>query len=94
MRDEHKTIYSASANVANQNSGADSDGEDTTHNNRGIGNFGSKSHQLNLPGGYRGFQNNSGAAKRDENHVSFAKCLLLVFEKAINVQFMDYMDKM
>ena len=30
----------------------------------------------------------------DENHVSFAKCLLLVYEKAINIQFQDYLDKM
>ena len=34
-----------------------------------------------------------GGAK-DENHISFAKCLLLMFEKAINVQFQDYLDKM
>ena len=103
MRDEHKVIYSASANVAMANSGADSECEETTANNRGIigiGNVG-KSHQLNLPGGYYLSSGGRGAlvrpaeqARRDDNQVSFAKCLLLVYEKAINVQFMDYMDKM
>ena len=32
--------------------------------------------------------------RSDKNHIELAKCLMYVFEKAINVQFADYHDRL
>ena len=117
MRDEHKTVYAASASptplpthlggTAQQHSPdfeidhIDSS-EDEKHEQRG-GPSGSGS-TLSMPGYHQMLRSRGGAGggdhhrhdnwggragggspAKDENHVSFAKCLLLVYEKAINV---------
>ena len=74
MRDDNKPVYAASSSSISQLKLYGSDEDDS----------------LDMPGysrmvrGERGF---GQSRAKDENHVGFAKCLLLMYEKAINVQF-------
>ena len=90
MRDENKAVYAASSSPAgssldhleSQSASAASEGHESGYSLHmpGYNAMTRGRHHLMDEGRGSHFSN-------DENHVSFAKCLLLVFEKAINVQF-------
>ena len=98
VRDDHKEVYAAGSTPllpGNQEVG----GTDDEGKNNYLSMPGYKSMMLGeedmdqlrptwkfLNNGSKGSGNN-GATEKDSNHISFAKCLLLVYEKAINVQF-------
>ena len=79
IREENKPIYAASSTPLTGYDFREAAGSDNEY----------AKNALNMPG-YKQMLGNSSSIRggsKEENHVSFAKCLLLVFEKAINVQF-------
>lgn len=96
MRDEHKEVYAAGSTplLAGNQDLFDKGGSDDSED---------KSNYLNMPGyksmmmygndtddsqqpSYWQNRDKAGTEK-DKNHITFARCLLLIYEKAINVQF-------
>lgn len=96
MRDEHKPVYAASSSTLTTDFDAvDSDDNYAGSDRHERGGCGSA---LTMPGyqqmmrgapmeSWVGSNGAGSSSAKDENHVSFAKCLLLMYEKAINVQF-------
>ena len=91
MRDEHKPVYGAgSTPITSQLKLAEQSNPDLDFDIRSD----DGNNSLHMPGyqtmtaydNSMGQQRGGGAGgAKDENHISFAKCLLLMFEKAINV---------